>query len=148
MGYFSRDFKSLDIAGTDKPWLFTSGCRGMVRCEIPLTEDHAGQPAVYTVRLGFSALPGDRPGRRVFDIKLQDAVVAEDFDIMEAAGKMDVAVVKEYKGVKAKEVLILELDPKTANPDMDEMPIINFVEVIRETVGTIAQSSLPNTGEM
>ncbi|MBN2315617.1 MAG: hypothetical protein JXM79_16940, partial [Sedimentisphaerales bacterium] len=148
MGYFSRDFKGLDIAGTDKPWLFTSGCRGMLRCEIPLTDDNTDQSAVYTVRLGFSALPGDRPGQRVFDIKLQDKVVAEDFDIMEAAGRTNLAVVKEYEGVKAKEALILELDPKTTDSDMDNAPIINFIEIIRENVGTIARSSLPVAGEM
>jgi len=130
--YFSRDFKSLDLAGTDKPWLFTSGCRGMVRCEIPLTEENADQPAVYTVRLGFRALPGDRPGRRVFDVKLQDTVVSEDFDIMEAAGTANGAVVKEYKGIRAQETLVCELISNAPDPSADEAPIINFIEIIRE----------------
>jgi len=140
MGYFSRDFKGLRIAGTDKPWLFTSGCQGMLRCEIPLTDDVDGQEsAVYTVRLGFSALPEDRPGRRVFDIKLQDKIVDDEFDIMDDAGGANRAVVKEYKGIRAKEVLVLELCPKASDPEMNEAPIMNFIEVIKEDAGAVAQ---------
>jgi outer membrane protein assembly factor BamB len=140
MGYFCRDFKSVSIADTDKPWLFTSGCRGMLRCEVPLIDDAAGQKAaVYTVRLGFNALPGDQAGRRVFDIKLQDKVVLGSFDTLETAGRANRAVVKEFKGVRAENVLVLELLPKSANPQMNQAPIINFINVIREDAGEIAQ---------
>ena len=108
--------------------------------QVPLIDAAAGQKAaVYTVRLGFNALPGDQAGRRIFDIKLQDKVVAESFDILETAGKVNRAVVKEFKGVRAESVLVLELLPKSANPQMNQAPIINFIEVIREDVGEIAQ---------
>jgi len=133
MGYFCRDFKGLDIADTDKPWLFTSGCRGMLHCEVPLTDDNAeGSSAVYTVHLGFNALSEDREGQRVFDIKLQDKVVLEDFDILAEAGKANKAVVKEFNGIRAGNALILELLAKTANPNVSQAPIINFIEVVRE----------------
>ena len=139
MGYFCHDFKGVDIAGTDKPWLFTSGCRGLLRCEVPLTDDTAGEnSAVYTVRLGFNALPEDREGRRVFDIKLQDKVVLENFDILATAGRANRAVVKEFKGIKAGSALTLELLAKTANPNIDQAPIINFIEVIRENSREVA----------
>jgi len=133
MGYFCRDFKDVDIAGTDKPWLFTSGCRGLLRCEVPLTDNAAGeQSAVYTVRLGFNALPEDREGRRVFDIKLQDKIVLESFDILKAAGRSNRAVVKEFKGIEAGSAMVLELLAKSANPNPDQAPIINFIDVVRE----------------
>ena len=147
MGYFCHDFKGVDIAGTDKPWLFTSGCRGMLRCEVPLTDDAAGEgSAVYTVRLGFNALPEDREGRRVFDIKLQGKVVLENFDILATAGKANRAVVKEFKGIKAGSAMVLELLPKpalsevdgSANPNMEQAPIINFIDVIREDAREVA----------
>ncbi|MBN2595138.1 MAG: PQQ-binding-like beta-propeller repeat protein [Sedimentisphaerales bacterium] len=132
MGFFCHDFKGLEITGTDKPWLFTSGCRGMLRCEVPLTGDAAGgSSAVYTVRLGFNAPPEDRQGRRVFDIKLQDKVVLEDFDILATAGRANRAVVKEFNGIRAGSALILELLAKTAVLNIDQAPIINFIEVIR-----------------
>jgi outer membrane protein assembly factor BamB len=133
MGYFCRDFKGLDITSTDKPWLFTSGCLGMLRCEVPLTDDaEEGSSDMYTVRLGFNALPEDRQGQRVFDIKLQDKVVLEDFDILAAARYASRAVVKEFKGIEAGSALILELLANSSNPNIDQAPIINFIEVIRE----------------
>jgi hypothetical protein len=139
MGYFARDFKGVYIAGTDKPWLFTSGCQGMIRCEVPLTDDAAGQKtAMYTVRLGFKALLEDKEGRRVFDIKLQDKVVLESFDILKTAGGINRAVIKEFKGIRAEQAIVLELLPQSANPQMDQAPIINFIEVIREETREIA----------
>ena len=146
MGYFCHDFKEVDIAGTDKPWLFTSGCFGLSRCELPLLDDTAGQkPTLYTVRLGFNALPGDQRGQRVFDIKLQDQVVLKNFDILKTAGKSNKAIVKEFKGVRVgagvrqkdrktgtlENVLVVELVPKSANPQINQAPVINFIEVIR-----------------
>jgi hypothetical protein len=133
MGYFSRDFKGLYIAGTDKPWLFTSGCQGLLRCEVPLMDDATGQEAtVYTIRLGFNAMPEDRPGRRVFDIKLQDKVVEEHFDIMDVVDRTNRAFVREYKGIRVDDSLVLEFIPQTTNPEANEAPIINFLEVVRE----------------
>lgn len=141
MGYFCRDFKDVRITGTDKPWLFTSGCRGLLRCEVPLTDDSAGQStASYTVRLGFNALPTDLVGRRVFDIKIQDKVVLESFDIMETARQANRAIVKEFKGIRAGSALILELVPKSANPQVSQAPVINFIEVVREDAGQVAAS--------
>jgi len=140
MGYFCRDFKGVNIADTDKPWLFTSGCQGMLRCEIPLIDETAGQkPAAYTVRLGFNALPEDQAGRRIFDIKLQDKVVLESFDILQTAGKANRAVVKEFKGIGVESALVLELLPKSANPQKSQAPVINFIEVIREDSPEVAK---------
>jgi len=133
MGYFCSDFKGVNIVGSDNPWLFTSGCLGLLRCELPLIDDSVGQkPDIYTVRLGFNALPKDRPGQRVFDIKLQDQVVLKNFDILQTAGKSNKAIVKEFEGIRAENVLALELVPKLANPQMGQAPIINFIEVVRE----------------
>jgi hypothetical protein len=140
MGYFCRDFKGVYMAGTDKPWLFTSGCKGMRRCEVPLTDGSGGQKAaMYTVRLGFKALAGDKEGQRVFDIKLQDKVVLENFDILKEAGQINRAVIKEFKSIRAKDVLVLELLAQSANPQKDQAPIINFIEVLREEAREVAQ---------
>lgn len=140
MGYFRHDFKGVSIDNTDKPWLFTSGCQGLLRCEVPLNDgDEAQQSAVYTVRLGFNALPSDQVGQRVFDIKLQDKVMEESYDILEKAGKANKALIKEFEGVKAGNVLAIELLPESADPQTNQAPIINFIEVIRENTGQIAR---------
>jgi outer membrane protein assembly factor BamB len=145
MGYFCRDFKGVSIGGTDKPWLFTSGCQGLLRCEIPLTDAAAADPGEYTVRLGFNAPAADKAGQRIFDIKLQDNVVLEGFDIVAAAGAVNKAVVKEFTGIKAQKALVLELLAKTANPEASQAPIINCIEVIKEDVNAVARFSHEGT---
>ena len=92
---------------------------------------------------GWHRLPGNcqeaQGGLRIFDIKLQNKVVAESFDILETAGKANRANVKELKGIRAESVLVLELLPKSANPQIKQDPIINFIEVVREDAGEIVQ---------
>ena len=56
----------------------------------------------------------------------------EDFDILATAGKANRAVVKEFKGIRAGNALILELLAKIAILNIDQAPIINFIEVIKE----------------
>ena len=146
MGYFSRDFKGVELAGTDKPWLFTSGCLGLTQCTLPLVDDDAGQePRTYTVRLGFKAMPGDRAGQRVFDIKLQNDVVLEDCDPVQIAGSLDAAVVKEFKNVRVENDLVLELVPNASEPKAAQAPLLNFIEVIREDIERV--SGLPGSSE-
>jgi hypothetical protein len=133
MGYFSHDFKSMTIKGSNKPWLFSSGCLGFSKCEIPLIDDIFGEPeAVYTVRLGFKAMPEDRSGRRVFDILLQGEMAEKDFDIYKEAGSAQNVVIREYKGIHVKNILSLELVSVKADPAAGEAPVISFMEVVRE----------------
>ena len=91
-------------------------------------------PALYTVRCGFNAPSQDRKGERVFDIQLQGKVVMNDFDIVSEAGKPNKAVVKEFKGIQVKEDLVIELVSKKGNPQKDQAPVINFIEIIRQDV--------------
>jgi hypothetical protein len=131
MGYFRHDFKGIKIEGTDKPWLFTSGCLGLVRCAIPVRDKGSDRtPGLYTVRLGFRAAEGDQPGRRVCDIKLQGRIMAKEFDLAQAAGGAQKAVIQEFKDVAIDDALLLELVPKATNPDKTSAPILNCVEII------------------
>ena len=66
--YFQRHEESYAVAGTDIPWLFSSGVVGMTRCELPLLEE-GQEPASYTVRLYFAAPEGDEPKRRTFSVE-------------------------------------------------------------------------------
>ncbi len=127
MGYFCRDFKGERIDGTDKPWLFTSGCLGLLRCELPLIEEGSG-PASYTVRLGFLPQPEAQSSQRSFDIKLQDRVVANDFDLRQTTA----ALVSEFKNISVEDSLRLEFVPKDSGPTPENAPLVNFIEVIRE----------------
>ena len=135
--FFCKDFKEAKIADTDKNWLFTSGCQGMLRCELPLIDEKTGQkPATYTVRLGFVAYPGDVAGRRVFDIKLQNRVVQSNFDVMQTTQKTNQASIKVFRAVRVKSNLVIELVPKAKTLRIDQAPIINSIEVAREDSGS------------
>ena len=139
MGYFAHDFKAIRVEGTDKPWLFTSGCVGLLRCEVPLCDE--GDALAYCVRLGFMAPEGDQPGRRVFDVRIQGKVVLSDFDIAKEAGGANKAIVKEIPGVSVKGRLAVELVPKGSVVEASQAPLVNFIEAVRED--TLAQARVP-----
>jgi hypothetical protein len=133
MGYFCHDFKGVKIAGTEAPWLFTSGCLGLLRCTIPVRDEKSNDtPGVYTVRLGFRARADDKPGARVCDIKLQGRIVSRDFDVAQTAAGTDKAIVQEFRDVRIDTDLVLELVPKAATPGQMEAPVINFVEIVQQ----------------
>ena len=139
MGFFGSDYRGAKIAGSDKPWLFSSGARGMLRCELPLIDESSQEPATYTLRLGFAAPAGDRPGQRVFDVIAQGRTILADFDIVAQTGAADTALTKEIKGIKVDNFLVLEFTPKAADPAADQAPLINFIEVIKEAPSDVTQ---------
>lgn len=143
MGYFSGDHRGVSFAGTDKPWLFTSGCVGMSKMTIPLVEvTEQSQPATYTVRLGFKPLAKDKTGSRIIDVKLQGQTVLKDFDIA-ASGIAEVAI-KEFTGISVTKDLVVELLCGQDKPALDQAPVLNFIEIIRQDskAKTVAKGNL------
>ena len=121
---------SLDIQGTDTPWVFTSGMLGLTRCELPLISE--GQtPDKYTVRLYFAAPEGDQPGQRVFDIKLQGKTVVEKMDIAAQAGGTGRALAVEYGEIPVSRELAVDLIPRGGRLSSAHLPLLCAIEVIR-----------------
>ncbi len=56
----------------------------------------------------------------------------ENFDIVKAAGAVEKPVIKEFNNIKVSNVLTIELVPQKGTPSMNQTPIINFIEVVRE----------------
>ena len=130
--YFCRNFQGYDVKGTDKPWLYASGCEGLTRCVLPLLDEGQG-PGTYTVRMYFVEKAAVAPGQRIFSVKLQDKTVLSKFDIVKEAGGRDAAVVKEFTGIRVDETgLRVELIPNVKEPGPDQAPLLNGIEVIRE----------------
>ncbi|MFC2125744.1 malectin domain-containing carbohydrate-binding protein, partial [Bacteroidota bacterium] len=134
MGYYSFDSKGVDIEGTDYSWLFTNGCVGFLTCQIPLINNLFGEEAgIFTIRLGFAAPSTNRN----FDIKIQDNTVMENLDVLKESGGVNNVLIKEFKGINVVNNLLLELVPEITDPEVNQAPVINFIEVIREdTPGT------------
>jgi outer membrane protein assembly factor BamB len=129
--YYALSDEGLGIKGTDKPWVHSSGVTGLQSCKLPLV-DKAENASAYTVRLGFCEPDQVKPGTRVFDIKLQGKVMAEDFDIVEAAGAPNTAVIQEFHDIDVTGDLLLELVPRPSNPDRTQAPLLNSIEVLRQ----------------
>jgi len=129
--YFRHDPEKLPIEGTDKPWVFQTGVCGVKQCVIPVANAKDGT-ACYTVRLAFAELEHDAAGERIFDIKLQGNVVAQDFDVFQEAGGKNRPVIREFKGIEAGEKLTVEFLTKAADPAREQLPILQGIEIVRE----------------
>jgi outer membrane protein assembly factor BamB len=134
--YFRHDPARQKIGGADNPWVFCSGVSGVRSFTIPVAEQADGK-ARYTVRLAFAELEHNSPEKRVFDIKLQGKIVAEQFDIFQEAGGTNRGLVKEFTGIEADSELKVEFVTRIANPAQDQLPVLQGVEVERETVLTL-----------
>ncbi len=123
------------IENTHTPSVFATAKRGLKRCILPVTTPADGK-GVYTVRLGFSAPPGDEPGQRVFDVRLNGRTVLRDFDIVTEAGKCNRAVWKELM-LSLDGDLIVDLVAKEKEPSLDQMPLLCAVEVTGKEITTL-----------
>ncbi|MBM4023038.1 MAG: hypothetical protein FJ284_12525 [Planctomycetes bacterium] len=111
------------VEDTDLPFVFDCAAMGLKRCVIPVTSSAHGR-GQFTVRLGFAALPADKPGQRVFDVCLNGEKVLENFDIVTAAGGANRAVWKQFD-LELDDVLLLDLIAKSDQPTPAEGPLIN-----------------------
>jgi len=80
----------------------------------------------------FADPDGAAPGKRLFDVLLQGKPVLENFDISKEAGGTGSPVIKDFKGVKAKAALTIELRPRTAEVTDATAPVICGLELSAE----------------
>jgi hypothetical protein len=113
----------MKIAGTNDPKIYQTEHWSM---DSFIAEVPNGK---YTVRMHFAeTYEGiDSEGPRVFDVKLQGAVVLKDFDIQKIAGGVQKALVREFKGITVSNgILQIDFASKLQNP------AINGIEIIAE----------------
>jgi len=120
----------LGIKGSDVPWVYSSGCRGLRKITLPLA-DRKSPPAFYRVELFFADEGATKAGERVFDVKLQGKTVLRNFDIVRIAGGPGKALVKTFRNVKAADTLVIELAPKAKTLTSRNAPILNGIKVLR-----------------
>lgn len=117
------------LRGEGLKWVAGSGLRGVRSIEIRLVKAKRGSTPhaePYTVRLHFAEMDDSvRAGGRVFDVALQGRTVLKGFDIVRAAGGTRRAVVREFKGVAAADVLTVGFDPP-------EAAAISGIEIVQE----------------
>lgn len=100
----------------------------------------------FTLRLHFAEIDNAQEGARVFDVKVQDRVLLEKFDIVKAAGGTNKAVVKEFTHIMARDSIVLEFVPqatRSKEPAAGAAPIINALEVIDEEFNSMHKKAAP-----
>jgi hypothetical protein len=110
-----------------------SGCRGIERLEVAVKADpkhEGGTP--YTLRLHFADPDNDQPGQRVFDILLDDEVLAAKVDVAKEAGGRNRGVVREFKSVKVSGKLVLRFAQAAENLTAASAPLLCGFEMLRE----------------
>jgi hypothetical protein len=130
------------IVGGEYPWVAASGGEGIERLTLRLVPpsgfesettgiEGAAEAQVsvgYTVRLVFAEPDAEvKPGDRVFDVVLQDDVVASGLDVVNKAGGPMRSIVETWKGVPIGEALEIELRKKGKLA-----PVLCGVEISRE----------------
>lgn len=121
-GWYSRNADTLSVDDTDKPWLFTSGARGLTRFELPLLA--AGDPPCkYTVKLFFANL--EETQAKPFEIRLQGKIVDTGVQLPSSKNGSTQPIQKVYEHIEVETGLVVELP-------IAEQALVSAVEVIRE----------------
>ncbi len=84
----------------------------------------------HRVTLHFAEPEHLEPGERVFTVSLQGEPVLEDFDIVEAAGGSNRAVVREFSGISVGSELVITLTP--TGKSKKRLPILCGVELVAD----------------
>lgn len=118
------------IEGTDVPFVFATAQIGLKKAVLPIAAKDGSGGGRFLVRLGFVALPGEQPGQRVFDVKLNGRTVLENFDPAKEAGRPDLAIWKEFP-LDLADALTLELAAKSG-AELANLPTISGLQVLRQ----------------
>jgi len=105
-----------------------------VRTFVPVSLGAPNPPRArrYTVRFHFAEPDDVKPGERVFDVKLQGKVILKDFDVVKEAGGRRRALVKEFKGVEARNTMTLEMAPRAKSVTTRTAAIISAFQMLSE----------------
>jgi hypothetical protein len=98
------------IAGTESPWLYTSGYAAVKPLRFRLLQD-GDPPGDYTLTLHFAEPEAIQPGQRRFHVYVQGEQRLTDFDVVQAAGAPRRAVVRRLDGVRVTRDLEIRLEP-------------------------------------
>jgi len=121
-GWYSRNLESVNIQGTDKSWLYSSGARGLQRFEIPLLGKDDPK-SNYRVKFHFSNL--DKADTGLLDVRLQGEAVNMAYESRTSGGG---PIVKEFSNIAVDGNLVVELSARGDEP----LATLSAIEVIRE----------------
>src|SRR5208283_4726392 len=99
-GFYHGHSSRITAAPGSWPWVVSSGCRGIQQIDLAVKpQPHHPEGSHYTIRLHFADPDNEQPGRRVFNLTIQDQPSLTAFDIVKEAGGRNRGIVKEFKGI-------------------------------------------------
>jgi len=116
-------------ADGELPWVTASGVEGPGSVTLTLATGST-KPRKYTVRLHFAEPENLAASGRVFDVLLQGKKVLSGFNIVEQAGGINHAIVKEFRGIKAADRLKVSLIAN--DQSSSHAPVLGGIEVAAE----------------
>ena len=125
-GYFRSN--SYGIKTKEYSWVAASCVSGFSEIEITLAKEPGNKDATYTVNLFFAETVNLDPGKRVFDIIIQEKPALLNFDIVKEAAGAKKLIVKSFKGIKVNDKLIIKC--KSLSPG--KPPLLNGIELMME----------------
>jgi hypothetical protein len=114
-GYFEIRKDPISIISENSPWISASAIGGIRSLEITLSKDNHAPETMYKVSLYFSELENKKPGERVFDVKIQNNKVLDNFDIVNETGRINKEIIKTFTGIAAGKTLTIEMSPENGN---------------------------------
>jgi len=100
---------------------------GVRSIEITLSSDESVPETSYRINLYFSELENKHPGERVFNVAIQGRTLLENFDIVSETGKWDKEIIKSFSGIKAGNLLKIDLTPVKGNTILSGIELIQDV---------------------
>lgn len=128
VNYFTIRKEPVSVISENTQWISSSALGGLRSLEITLSNEKDTPETLYRINLYFSELENKQPGERVFNLRLQNNLVLEDFDIVSETGKPDKELIKSFTGIKAGKSLKIDLIPVKGNT------ILSGIELIQEQV--------------
>ncbi|MGC9317207.1 MAG: malectin domain-containing carbohydrate-binding protein, partial [Armatimonadota bacterium] len=121
-GYYHHNADQVEIAATDRPWIYATGVEGVETLTLTLERE---EPATYHVRLHFAEPSGAGAGERVFDVRVGQQTVLAGVDVAAEAGGGMAALVREFD-VEARHAMSIEFVRRASQT---QPPILSAIEV-------------------
>ena len=130
-----------EVAGTNQDGLYVSAREGTGATPAAFSYALPAPNGAWRVVLHFAEFVWTQPGQRVFDVRVEGALVLDDWDQVAQAGASMSALSRSFDVLVEDGVLDVQLDASVHRPQL------NGIELLRLEDGTLEQTcaGLPNS---
>ncbi|MDC0273859.1 MAG: PQQ-binding-like beta-propeller repeat protein [Planctomycetaceae bacterium] len=123
-GYRDINENTVEIAGAETPWLYTSWMEGLQSLTLPLL-GKVDKPALFSVELHFADARSEEHAAAIFDVQFNGKTVLENITLEKNNGPKLAAIRHKVEDVIVTDNLTITLVTKQGEP------LLNAVKVLR-----------------